>query len=126
MRRINLGMFVLFASVLLVSCNAAENKNKEGDNGTGKLNIAVAANMQFAMQEISKTFTTKTGITCDLVISSSGKLTAQIKQGAPYDLFVSADMKYPSELFTTGFATNQPKIYAYGKLVLWSMIDTIK
>ncbi|MBW1297878.1 molybdate ABC transporter substrate-binding protein [Aquimarina litoralis] len=89
------------------------------------MTIAAAANMQFAIKEISDAFTKQTGISCDVVISSSGKLTAQIKEGAPYDVFVSANMKYPREIFKAGFAVEKPKVYAYGQLVLWSLYEEI-
>ena len=89
------------------------------------ITIATAANMQFAMQELADTFTQKTGTSCDVVISSSGKLTAQIKEGAPYDIFVAANMKYPQEVYAAGRAKTKPKVYAYGKLVLWSLNENI-
>ncbi len=97
---------------LLISCF---------DNKEQKLHIATAANMQFAMHDLIKSFTEETGIVCEIIISSSGKLTAQIREGAPFDVFVSADMKYPNKLFENGFTTANPKIYAYGKLVIWTM-----
>ncbi|MCX2764040.1 molybdate ABC transporter substrate-binding protein [Aquimarina muelleri] len=108
---------LLTCLILVISCKQKDQK---------KLTIAVSANMQFAIKEISKAYTKQTGVDCEIIIGSSGKLTAQIKKGAPFDILVSADMKYPEELFTSGFTTNKPKIYAYGKLVLWTMIDSIK
>ncbi|MGS2740806.1 molybdate ABC transporter substrate-binding protein [Sinomicrobium sp. M5D2P17] len=86
-----------------------------------KVTVATAANMKFAMQALVKDFTEKTGIACEMVVSSSGKLTAQIREGAPYDVFVSADMKYPEVIYREGLALAPPEIYAYGKLVLWSV-----
>ncbi len=108
---------ILFCFIAITACHEKEND---------QLKIAVAANMQFAMKELSKSFTAETGIACDLIVGSSGQLTAQIKSGAPYDVFVSADMKYPTELFTTGYASAKPAIYAFGKLVMWSMIDSVQ
>lgn len=85
------------------------------------LTIAIAANMQFVMRDLMAGFTEKTGIDCNLVVSSSGTLTAQISEGAAYDLLLSADMKYPQLLFDKGIALDTPVVYALGKLVLWTM-----
>lgn len=92
-----------------------------GPRDSEKLLIAAAANMQYPMKDLVKTFTEKTGIECETVISSSGILTAQIREGAPFDVFVSADMKYPSALFKDGYTLSAPEIYAYGKLILWTL-----
>ncbi|MDX1830373.1 MAG: molybdate ABC transporter substrate-binding protein [Lutibacter sp.] len=115
--KFSLKLIVLSLFILATSCKTKEQKI---------VTIATAANMQFAMDELVAKFYEETGIKCQTIISSSGKLTAQIKEGAPYDIFVSANMKYPNNLFQSGFTTSPPKIYAFGKLVLWTIKDTLQ
>jgi molybdate transport system substrate-binding protein len=95
------------------------------EKGPPKLVIASAANVQFAMDEVISQFTEKTGIDCDVIISSSGKLTAQIIEGAPFDVFISADLEYPQKIADAHLAIKDPLVYARGKLVLWSMQDDV-
>ena len=83
--------------------------------------IATSANMQYAIEDIILAFEQDHHISCQTVVSSSGKLTAQITSGAPYDLFFSADKKYPEQLYNNGLAVDTPSVYAYGHLALWSM-----
>lgn len=90
-----------------------------------KVTVAVAANMQYAIKNLKETFEKQTGISVDVIIGSSGKLTQQIEQGAPFDVFVSADTKYADELYNKKFAAAAPKIYAEGLLVLWTARNDI-
>jgi molybdate transport system substrate-binding protein len=85
-----------------------------------KLRIAVAANAQFVAKVLAEEFKKQNGIEAELIVSSSGKLTAQIEQGAPFDVFLSADMKYPQELYAKQLTTAKPQVYAYGALVIWA------
>ncbi|MCR4338066.1 MAG: molybdate ABC transporter substrate-binding protein, partial [Candidatus Omnitrophica bacterium] len=87
------------------------------------LTIAVAANVQYTFEEIQTLFEKKTGIVIKPVIGSSGKFVAQIQNGAPFHLLLSADMKYPNILDNEGLTYNDPRIYAYGTLVLWTFLD---
>ncbi|MBX2873890.1 MAG: molybdate ABC transporter substrate-binding protein [Saprospiraceae bacterium] len=119
----------LFLILLWISVSSGCRPSSDGDGkdhiAANSIAIAVAANMQFAMEELTKAFTEETGISCQTSVSSSGKLTAQIQQGAPFDVFVSANMKYPKEIENSGLAVIPPKVYARGKLVLWSMREGI-
>jgi molybdate transport system substrate-binding protein len=91
-----------------------------------KLTVAVAANMQYTMQELvmefNKTDKTKIG----MVLGASGKLTQQILNGAPFDVFISADAAFPQKLADNNFTLEPPKVYAQGLLVLWSVKPDIQ
>lgn len=82
------------------------------------LTVAVAANFSPALEKISKLFTRKTGIVINTTVSSSGRLYAQIRNRAPFDLFFSADRKRPDMLFRDGYC-EKPVEYVKGRVVLW-------
>ena len=85
------------------------------------LNIAVAANVSYAIKELKNEFNKKNPNTkVNITLGSSGKLTAQIKNNAPYDVFMSANMKYPQALYKSNLALNKPQVYAMGSLSLFS------
>jgi molybdate transport system substrate-binding protein len=87
------------------------------------LKVAVAANVQFVFKDIRTAFVEETGHDVEASFGSSGKLTAQILNGAPFDVFMSADMEYPEKLHAAGLALARPRTYAYGLLVLWTNRD---
>ena len=84
------------------------------------LRIAVASNFLETMQRLSQQFEAKTGHSIQLSSGSSGKLYLQISNGAPFDLFLSADSHKPSELVSNNLALESTQqTYALGKLTLW-------
>lgn len=85
------------------------------------LSVAVAASMQYVFDDIKAEFKKETGHEVQAVYNSSGKFVTQIMNGAPFDVFLSADMEYPAHLHAQGLTAAAPKAYAYGTLVLWSM-----
>jgi molybdate transport system substrate-binding protein len=92
-----------------------------GAAAAGTLHVATAANMSYAMEALKAAFEKHTPQThIEVMIGGSGKLAAQIRQGAPYDLFLSANMRYPQKLYEMGVAAEKPVMYAQGALVLLS------
>lgn len=90
--------------------------------GAGEIKIAVAANVSYAMEPLKQAFNERYPETrIEVILGSSGKLTAQIKNGAPYELFMSANMKYPETLYKEGLAVTEPVVYAQGSLAYLSV-----
>lgn len=98
--------------VLLPSCVLAQAKD---------IPVAVAANFTEPARKIAAAFHDKTGCTLTLSFGSSGQFYAQITQGAPFEIFLSADASHPKKLEADGLAVPGSLFpYAMGKLVLWS------
>lgn len=87
----------------------------------GEVTAAVAANFTVPVKQIAELFQKETGHTVKLSFGSSGKFTSQIKEGAPFDVFLAADERNPKLLEKEGLAVEGSRfVYALGKLVLWS------
>jgi molybdate transport system substrate-binding protein len=87
----------------------------------GKIAVAAAADLKFAMDEIVAAFKkANPADEVEVIYGSSGKFHTQIQQGAPYDLYFSADIAFPRELVKNGLAAANVKPYAFGRIVLWS------
>lgn len=106
-----------FIKPILVACSLLLSLSVHAE----KITIAAAADLKFAMDEIVSTFK-KTNPTdeVDVIYGSSGKFHTQVQQGAPYDLYFSADIGFPRELAKIGFAASEVMPYAFGRIVLWS------
>jgi len=88
----------------------------------GTIRIAVAANVSYAIEDLKKAFyKTHPHIKVQAILGSSGKLTAQIRHGAPFDILMSANMLYPNALKEAKLAMSSPIVYAEGALVILSV-----
>ncbi len=86
-----------------------------------EITVAVAANVSYAIDELKREFEKNhPGIQVREILGSSGKLSAQIKNGAPYGVFMSADTAYPERLYDEGLGAEKPKTYARGALAILS------
>ena len=90
-----------------------------------EITVAAAADMSAALPELVAAYTKKTGQTVKLSFGASGNLTNQIRNGAPFDIFFSADEQYPQQLISEGLGLKDTLYrYAIGRLVLWLPNDS--
>jgi molybdate transport system substrate-binding protein len=100
-------------------------------NAQTPLRVAAAADLEPVLPPILDQFQQATGIRAEATFQASAALTTQIQNGAPFDLFLSADLGYPQRLIDAGLAdaagtadSSKPVVYARGTLVLWARKDS--
>lgn len=88
--------------------------------GATEVVVAAASDLNFALKEVVEQFERQTRTHVRLSLGSSGNLFSQIQNGAPFDLFFSADIRYPQKLEESGYAVPGSLYrYAVGRIVLW-------
>jgi molybdate transport system substrate-binding protein len=113
-----LGVIVLLGLIFGLVLPRAEAEDRE-------INVAAAADLSSALQEIAANYQKRTGVVVKLSFGASGALTQQIQNGAPFDVFFSADMDYPRQLIAGGQAESATLYrYAVGQLVIWVPMDS--
>ena len=105
-------LFVVFLGLFLTGCGEPKPK---------ALRLAVASNLQYVIDPLVDAFKKTNPGETEIILGSSGKLATQIINSAPFDVFVSADQKYPLELHEKKLTLTAPQTYARGELVLWSL-----
>src|SRR6266568_8454335 len=86
-----------------------------------QITVAAASDLQSAFQDIAARFQKETGNTVSMTFGSSGNFFSQIQNGAPFDVFFSADIDYPKKLEAAGLTEPGTRYdYATGKLVIWT------
>src|SRR4051812_14261706 len=112
------GCAAIVSLALLLSagaCGSAE-RETQGD----EITVAAAANLTDAFGEIGKRFTSRTGVKVTNSFGATAGLAKQIENGAPFDVFASADVEHIEDLARKGLLADAPRgVYARGRLVLW-------
>lgn len=104
MKKIILGLMVLSASLF-----------------ADKITVLAAADLKYAFEEVKTAFLkTHPKDEVELIFGSSGKGMHQIENGAPYDIYFSANEAFVGKLYKAGLVVTEPKLYAKGRIVIWS------
>lgn len=122
MRR-NFNNFVCFSGIIIFVVTSFLWVDASA-RGKDTILVAAASNLQFAMDDIIRLFEKKNpAIKVEIVYGSSGNFFNQIMNGAPFDLYCSADIKYPEELKKRGFG-KKVTVYAFGRMVVMTSADS--
>lgn len=109
-----MGIFLRWLTLLGLCCGIAQ------PVWAADTRIAAASDLQYALHTIAQNFTRRTGHALKISYGSSGQFTSQIQQGAPFELFFSADESYVARLQAAGLTEGGGQLYAIGRLVLFA------
>jgi molybdate transport system substrate-binding protein len=110
----------LAALCFLYGCARRQPQANAQDNQS-EINVAAAANLTDAFAEVAKQFTAETGVRVVYSFGATADLAKQIENGAPFDVFASADVTHVDQLNDKGLLTPGTRsLYARGRLVLWT------
>ncbi|MCC5910121.1 MAG: molybdate ABC transporter substrate-binding protein [Clostridiaceae bacterium] len=121
MKKRNIVQFTIVTLVLSILITACTLPNNQGNNLTeeNELHVAAASDLRFAFEELGRTFEEEKGVKVIFQFGSSGNLAQQIANGAPIDLFASANKKFVEDLVESGDIIEETKaLYAIGRIVL--------
>lgn len=109
-------------ALVILACGVSSLRVEAGDR---QISVAAAADLSSALEEVAAGYERRAGVEVKLSFGASGALTQQIQNGAPFDIFFSADMDYPRQLIAGGQADGATLYrYAVGQLVLWVRKDS--
>jgi molybdate transport system substrate-binding protein len=114
----------LLSLVLLVAGSGTQPVSIAQTKTAPEIKVAAAADLSAAMDKLSAGFEKQSGIHITVSFGSSGNFFAQIQNGAPFDVFLSADKSYPEKLEQSGQTEGAIVPYARGQLVVWTANST--
>lgn len=111
MKKINL---ITYLTIALLTINVSIPAQE-------KISIAAASDLKFALDSVISVYHKQnSNVKLQVTYGSSGKFYEQIQNAAPFDIYFSADTKYPQKLKDKGFAVSEVHIYGIGRIVIWS------
>jgi molybdate transport system substrate-binding protein len=118
------GRQAIYCLILLLVCAGVSVGCSDDDSSpsppSDEVRLAVAADFAETALRLGDEFTTFTGNTVTMTSASSGELVSQIRSGAQFDSFLSANTEFPQQLVEEGLAVGDPVVYAIGTLALYS------
>jgi molybdate transport system substrate-binding protein len=116
----HISLFIIFPFIIASSLSCSRSAPDVRQAAPEEITVAAAANLTDAFAELGKEFTARTGVRVTFSFGATADLARQIENGAPFDVFASADVEHVERLNSLGLvAPGTNKVYARGRLVLW-------